>query len=178
MPAMLPLVLFAYVNDQIAGVDLSILSFITFFGLFGLYGMLKYFRRNEFVYLSAFLAMTTIFGSISIYFVEPGNPDANIINFGDALWWSISTMTTVAYSDVYPVTVVGGKVISVILMFAGIRTLWAFVAAVSSKLVAERIEGKDARSKTAGQSSGMPQHQRIVPPPMRMKAATMTRSWS
>ena len=76
----------AYVNDQIAGVDLSILSFITFFRLFRLYGMLKYFRRNEFVYLTAFLAITTIFGSISIYFVEPGNPDANIINFGDALW--------------------------------------------------------------------------------------------
>ena len=72
MPAMLPLVLFAYVNDQIAGVDLSILSFITFFRLFRLYGMLKYFRRNEFIYLSAFLAMTTIFGSISIYFSRAG----------------------------------------------------------------------------------------------------------
>jgi hypothetical protein len=39
---------------------------------------------------------------------------------------------------------------------AGIGILWAFVAAVSSKLVAERIEGKDARNETAGQSSGMP----------------------
>jgi hypothetical protein len=34
-------------------------------------------------------------------------------------------------------------VIAVILMFAGIGILWTFVAAVSSKLVAERIEKKE-----------------------------------
>jgi hypothetical protein len=47
-----------------------------------------------------------------------------------------------AYGDVYPV-IIEGKVIAVILMFAGIGILWTFVAAVSSKLVAEMIEGKD-----------------------------------
>jgi Ion channel len=87
------------------------------------------------------LAITIIFSSISILFVEPNNPQASIVNIGDALWWSISTMTTVAYGDVYPVTV-EGKVIAVILMFAGIGILWTFVAAVSSKLVAEKIEKK------------------------------------
>jgi voltage-gated potassium channel len=142
IPAMLPLVLFAYVDDQVTGVDLSVLSFITFFRLFMLYHMLRHFRRNEFAYLTAFLAITIIFGSISILFAEAISPEANIVNFGDALWWSISTMTTVAYGDVYPVTI-EGKVIAVILMFAGIGILWTFVAAVSSKLVAERIGGKD-----------------------------------
>jgi len=50
-------------------------------------------------------------------------------------------MTTAAYGDVYPVTI-EGRVIAVILMFAGIGILWTFVAAVSSKLVAEKIEKK------------------------------------
>jgi hypothetical protein len=36
LPAMLPLVLFAYVDYQVPGVDLSLLSFITFFRLFRL----------------------------------------------------------------------------------------------------------------------------------------------
>jgi voltage-gated potassium channel len=141
LPAMLPLVLFAYVDYQVPGVDLSLLSFITFFRLFKLYYLLRHFRRNEFAYLTAFLAITIIFSSISILFVEPSNPQASIVNIGDALWWSISTMTTVAYGDVYPVTI-EGKVIAVILMFAGIGILWTFVAAVSSKLVAEKIEKK------------------------------------
>jgi voltage-gated potassium channel len=142
LPAMLPLLLFAYVDDQIPGVDLSVLSFITFFRLFRLYQLLRHFRRNEFAYLTAFLAITIIFSSISILFAEPSNPEANIDNIGDALWWSISTMTTVAYGDVYPVTI-EGKVIAIILMFAGIGILWTFVATVSSKLVAQRIEEKE-----------------------------------
>jgi len=141
LPAMLPLILFAFVDYQVPGVDLSLLSFITFFRLFRLYHLLGHFRRNEFAYLTAFLAITIIFSSISILLVEPSNPHANIVNAGDAVWWSISTMTTAAYGDVYPVTV-EGRVIAVILMFAGIGILWTFVAAVSSKLVAEKIEKK------------------------------------
>ena len=90
LPAMLPLILFAYVDDQVPGVDLSLLSFITFFRLFKLYHLLRHFRRNEFAYLTAFLAITIIFSSISILFVEPSSPQANIVNIGDALWWSIS----------------------------------------------------------------------------------------
>ena len=83
--------IFAYVDYQVPGVDLSLLSFITFFRLFRLYHLLRHFRRNEFAYLTAFLAITIIFSSISILFVEPSNPQATIVNIGDALWWSIST---------------------------------------------------------------------------------------
>jgi voltage-gated potassium channel len=143
IPALLPLVLFVYIDNQVPSVDLSLLSFITFFRIFMLYHLLKHFRRNEFAYLTAFLAITIIFGSISILFVEPSSPGATIVNFGDAIWWSISTMTSVAYGDVYPVTI-EGKVIATALMFAGIGILWTFLAAVSSKLVAQRLEGKDA----------------------------------
>jgi voltage-gated potassium channel len=142
LPAMLPLILFAYVNDQVPGVDLSVLSFITFFRLFRLYRLLRHFRRNEFTYLTAFLVITIIFSSIAILFAEPSSPEVTIVSVDDALWWSISTMTTVAYGDVYPVTA-GGKVIAIILMFAGIGILWTFVATVSSKLVAERLERRD-----------------------------------
>ncbi|MBC7171667.1 MAG: two pore domain potassium channel family protein, partial [Polyangiaceae bacterium] len=37
----------------------------------------------------------------------------------DALWWSIATVTTVGYGDVYPITAVGRSVASV-LMIAGV----------------------------------------------------------
>jgi voltage-gated potassium channel len=173
IPAMLPLVLFAHIDYQVPGVDLSVLSFITFFRLFMLYNMLKHFRRNEFVFLTAFLAITIIFGSISILFVEPTSPQATIVNFGDALWWSISTMTTVSYGDVYPVTI-EGKVIAIILMFAGIGILWTFVAAVSSKLVAERIEGKDDHDEF--QSKVDAANQQLVMSPENYNAAAASKN--
>lgn len=163
LPGLLPLILFAYVDDQFPGVDLSILSFITFFRLFRLYHLLRHFRRNEFTYLTAFLAITIIFSSISILFAEPSNPEANIVNIGDALWWSISTMTTVAYGDVYPVTI-EGKVIAIILMFAGIGILWTFVATVSSKLVAERIEEKEDGHDVSQSKTNAPDQPLVISP--------------
>ena len=43
----------------------------------------------------------------------------NIQTAEDALWWAMTTVTTVGYGDLYPVTD-GGRMIAAILMFAGV----------------------------------------------------------
>ena len=43
-------------------------------------------------------------GSILVVDAERGAPNANITTGGDALWWSIVSVTTVGYGDKYPVT--------------------------------------------------------------------------
>lgn len=57
----------------------------------------------------------------------------------NAFWYSIETITTVAYGEYYPVTGLG-KVISSFLMFAAIGIMWTLVALVSSKIIAKRIK--------------------------------------
>lgn len=44
---------------------------------------------------------------ITILIVEEAQPDANILNASDALWWSYVTIATVGYGDRYPVTTAG-----------------------------------------------------------------------
>jgi len=62
------------------------------------------------VVLTAFLLI--IFCSIGILICEQQDPDANIKTAGDAIWWSVATITTVGYGDVYPVTAEGRTVAS------------------------------------------------------------------
>jgi len=45
--------------------------------------------------------------------------DANIRTAEDAVWWSVSTFTTVGYGDKYPVTS-EGRVLGMVLMVAGV----------------------------------------------------------
>ena len=60
--------------------------------------------------------------------VEKGHPDASIQSFADALWYSIVTLSTVGYGDLYPVTA-AGKVIGVLFVLLSVGTLAFLVGA-------------------------------------------------
>lgn len=73
-------------------------------------------------------------GGVAVLEAERGSPGASIATIGDALWWAITTMTTVGYGDYYPVTA-EGKVIAAGLMVSGIALLGAVTATLASWLV-------------------------------------------
>jgi hypothetical protein len=52
----------------------------------------------------------------------------------DGVWWSIETVSTVGYGDIYPTTV-QGRLIALVLMFVGIGFLSLLTAAVASRFV-------------------------------------------
>jgi voltage-gated potassium channel len=66
-------------------------------------------------------------------------------SFGDALWWSATTVTTIGYGDVVPGTG-GGRVIAVFVMFASVATVSITTAVVTATFVAyhQRRIGHDA----------------------------------
>jgi voltage-gated potassium channel len=81
--------------------------------------------------------------------VERSRPDANITDFGDAIWWAVTTMTTVGYGDRYPVTGVG-RMVAFALMVAGIALLGTVTATLASWLVetvaAEKDQAEDLQA--------------------------------
>lgn len=59
---------------------------------------------------------------------------ANIRTFGDAVWWSCTTITTVGYGDRYPVTV-EGRAVAVALMVTGVALLGILTASIAAWFV-------------------------------------------
>jgi len=79
------------------------------------------------VVLAAVLLVT--FASIAILHVET-DADSNIRNAGDALWWSLATITTVGYGDRYPTTA-EGRLLGFVLMTAGVGIFGVFTGYVA-----------------------------------------------
>ncbi|MFD7938648.1 potassium channel family protein [Streptomyces sp. NPDC059755] len=73
-------------------------------------------------------------GALAVYDQERGAPGANMKTFGDALWWTCETLTTVGYGDVTPVTR-GGRLIAVGMMACGLALLGAVTGSFSSWLI-------------------------------------------
>lgn len=93
----------------------------------------KRFVRNELQYVSLIVITILLFSTYGIYMSEALiNPE--IDGVGDALWWSIVTVTTVGYGDKVPITPLG-KVIGVILMFTGIGIIGVLSGTIASHLL-------------------------------------------
>jgi|UniRef100_UPI00404A80FD voltage-gated potassium channel len=80
------------------------------------------------VFLITFLVIS--FSSVSILLVER-TPDANIRTAGDALWWSVTTITTVGYGDKYPMTD-AGRIIAGFLMVTGVGLFGTLSGVIAS----------------------------------------------
>lgn len=77
--------------------------------------------------------LIVIASSVSILIVEKG-PTSNIKTAGDAIWWTMETITTVGYGDKYPVTP-EGRFIGIILMISGVGLFGTYTAYIASLFV-------------------------------------------
>lgn len=79
--------------------------------------------------LTALLMLVCCAGAV-LHF-EAEHPDANIKTAEDAMWWGITTLTTVGYGDRFPVSS-EGRLVAAVLMVTGLGlfgTLSGFIAA-------------------------------------------------
>src|SRR6187401_3676978 len=138
-PAMIPLVVYGLTDSSsVIHSTVGSIRYLALFRLIRLYNVILMIKGSEIILLSAAAVVTIIFGAFGIYLAESPNPDASIHNLYDAFWWSIETITTVAYGEYYPITPLG-RLISSVLMFAAIGILWSVVAMITSKLVERKV---------------------------------------
>lgn len=93
-------------------------------------------KRAESAFLAASLIaiLMLIVAGILILQVETA-AESNIRTAGDALWWALSTITTVGYGDRYPVTT-EGRLVAALLMCAGVGLFGMFSGFLAAWFVA------------------------------------------
>ncbi len=85
---------------------------------------------DQSVRFAAILAlMTALDGGAAFASVE-----GKQVSTWDGVWWSISTMTTVGYGDLYPQTA-AGRAIAIIVMLVGIGFIAILTASIAQKFV-------------------------------------------
>ncbi|QXC57948.1 ion transporter [Vibrio mimicus] len=73
-------------------------------------------RETTLATILLLLVVLLTLGSSLMLMFESHDPQANIRTGGDALWWSLVTISTVGYGDHYPVTNAGKLVASAIIL--------------------------------------------------------------
>lgn len=83
-----------------------------------------------FVILTAILLYLSAFG---IYLFESEAQPEKFASVFHSLWWAISTLTTVGYGDVYPITM-GGKIFTFFILIIGLGIVTVPAGIVASAL--------------------------------------------
>lgn len=101
----------------------------------------RLFRQKalNFVGLMSVLVVAISAGLVLLF--EQGR-GGSITNYQDALWWAVTTITTVGYGDKFPVTP-GGRGVAVFLMFTGITLFGLLTATVAAFFVDEENQPED-----------------------------------
>ena len=127
------------------GMDLKSLRAIRLFRILRLFKFLRYgntmekikksfnsIKRELFLFTLATL-MLVYFSSIGIYYFENEAQPEVFASIFDAMWWSVATLTTVGYGDVYPITS-GGKIFASVIVFIGLGLVAIPTGLIASSL--------------------------------------------
>jgi voltage-gated potassium channel len=136
------------------GVDLRSIRAFRFLRLFRLFKMVRYNKairrfhrafiiaREELVLFVSVTLLLIYFSAVGIYYFENEAQPEKFASVFHSLWWSVATLTTVGYGDVYPITV-GGKLFTFFILLIGLGIVSVPAGLVASALSKAR-EVEDA----------------------------------
>lgn len=96
---------------------------------------------------AALLISTSALAALDAERHEPG---ASIRAFGQALWWALTTITTIGYGDTTPVST-EGRCIAALLMIGGVALIGVVTATLASWIVS-LVEEENAEQEAATQA--------------------------
>ena len=91
----------------------------------------------DLVIFSTFSAILLYLASVGIYHFEHGAQPESFRSIFDAIWWSIVSLTTTGYGDIYPITA-GGRIFSGCALVIGLGIFAVPTGLIASALTRAR----------------------------------------
>ncbi|MDT0300705.1 potassium channel family protein [Streptomonospora wellingtoniae] len=112
-------------------------------------------------YAGAAAVLVVFCAALAVLDAERGAAGSVIRTFPDALWWAATTVTTVGYGDLYPVTA-EGRLVAGVLFTAGIALLGVVTATLASWFVEKFNEGQESAAATQKQMAELTEEVRLL----------------
>lgn len=90
-----------------------------------------------FIYLTIVGNSILVISTAVVYQLEK-NINPHMKTYFDSLWWGVSTITTVAYGDIIPITFTG-RVIAIFLMYTGTVLFITFTGVILTILMKDEM---------------------------------------
>lgn len=104
-------------------------------------------RRHAGGFALGLAGLTWVSSAVAFTLAEDVGDGQRVSSFFDALWWATTTITTVGYGDVFPVTA-AGRIVGGFTMVVGISTFAIVTAKVAEFLVRSTPAGAGATAPT------------------------------
>lgn len=98
-------------------------------------------RGHQFAYVALLTVLVVVAGAVGAWFFDRGHPGATILNFGDALWWSSTLITTIS-NEQYPVTL-EARILALLMRIYAVSVFGFITATIASYLVEQRLHPDD-----------------------------------
>lgn len=99
--------------------------------------------KEEIVLFLGATAILLYLAAVGIYYCESEAQPEDFGSVFHCLWWAVTTLTTVGYGDVYPITV-GGRIFTLFILLIGLGVISVPAGLVASALAKARQLEEDA----------------------------------
>lgn len=123
----------------------------TYYDSFNVITSVLYEKRNQIISSVFIILVLMLASSLCMYSAEHEVQPEAFNNAFSGMWWSISTILTVGYGDIYPITVVG-RAMAIIIAFLGVGVVAIPTGIISAGFVEQytRIQNR-GQIKSRGQ---------------------------
>lgn len=144
-----------YITTSVDLRSIRVFRFLRFFRLFKLLRYSKainHFRqafiiaKEELVLFAIATCMLLYIASVGIYYFENEAQPEAFKSIFHSLWWAVSTLTTVGYGDIYPITV-GGRIFTFFILMLGLGIVAVPAGLLSSALSQSKNMNTEKNSK-------------------------------